>query len=155
MEPQAYVWLRATFYSSLISRLSRVPAAHSVLSSRCAFRPRAKSTSKQETWESTGSVVPLRVFLDPSHGLDDAAGREPGREKRAADKGSGSVVSDSATPRTAAHQAPLSMGFSRQEHWSGLPFPSPGIFPTQGSNLGLLCCRQILYRLSHQGSHKS
>ena len=30
-----------------------------------------------------------------------------------------------ATPWTAAHQAPLSMGFSRQEHWSGLPFPSP------------------------------
>jgi len=30
-----------------------------------------------------------------------------------------------ATPYTAAHQAPLSMGFSRQEHWSGLPFPPP------------------------------
>ena len=29
-------------------------------------------------------------------------------------------------PWTVAHQAPLSMGFSRQEHWSGLPFPSPG-----------------------------
>ena len=29
------------------------------------------------------------------------------------------------TPQTAAHQAPLSPGFSRQEHWSGLPFPSP------------------------------
>ena len=30
-----------------------------------------------------------------------------------------------ATPQAAAHQAPLSMGFTRQEHWSGLPFPSP------------------------------
>ena len=30
-----------------------------------------------------------------------------------------------ATPYTAAHQAPPSLGFSRQEHWSGLPFPSP------------------------------
>ena len=30
------------------------------------------------------------------------------------------------TPWTAAHQAPLSMGFSRQEYWSGLPLPSPG-----------------------------
>ena len=30
-----------------------------------------------------------------------------------------------ATPETAAHQAPLSLGFSRQEHWSGLPFPTP------------------------------
>ena len=30
-----------------------------------------------------------------------------------------------ATPETAAHQAPLSLRFSRQEHWSGVPFPSP------------------------------
>ena len=30
-----------------------------------------------------------------------------------------------ATPETAAHQAPPSLGFSRQEHWSGLPFPFP------------------------------
>ena len=30
-----------------------------------------------------------------------------------------------ATPQMAAHEAPLSLGFSRQEHWSGLPFPSP------------------------------
>ena len=30
-----------------------------------------------------------------------------------------------ATPQTAAHQAPPSLGFSRREHWSGLPFPSP------------------------------
>ena len=33
------------------------------------------------------------------------------------------------SPRTVAHQALLSMGFSRQEHWSGLPFPSPGNLP--------------------------
>ena len=105
-----------------------------------------------------------------------------------------------ATPLTAAHQVPPSLGFSRQEHWSGLPFPSPmherekwkwsrsvvsdslrphglqptrllrpwdfpgkgagvgyhlllqGIFPIQGSNPGLLHCRQTLYCLSHQGS---
>jgi len=38
-----------------------------------------------------------------------------------------SVVSDSfVTPWTVAHQAPLSMGFPRQEYWSGLPFPTPG-----------------------------
>ena len=36
-----------------------------------------------------------------------------------------SAVSDSATPWTIAHQAPLSMAFSRQEYWSGLPFPTP------------------------------
>ena len=37
-----------------------------------------------------------------------------------------SVGSDSETPWTGAHQAPLSMGFLRQEYWSGLSFPSPG-----------------------------
>ena len=40
-----------------------------------------------------------------------------------------------ATPWTVARQAPLSMGFSRQEHWSGLPCPSPGDLPNPGSNL--------------------
>ena len=44
------------------------------------------------------------------------------------------------------------MELSRQEYWNGLPFSSPGIFLTQGSNLGLLHCRQIHYHLSHQGS---
>ena len=36
------------------------------------------------------------------------------------------------TPWTVAHQAPPSMGFSRQEYWSGLPFPSPGDLPDPG-----------------------
>ena len=36
------------------------------------------------------------------------------------------------TPWTVAHQAPLSMGFSRQEYWSGLPCPSPGDLPGPG-----------------------
>ena len=43
------------------------------------------------------------------------------------------------------------MGFSRQEYWSGLPFPSPGDLPDQGSNPGFPHCRQTLYHLSHQG----
>jgi len=37
-----------------------------------------------------------------------------------------------ATPWTIAHQAPLSMGFFRQEYWSGLPLPSPGDLPNSG-----------------------
>ena len=37
-----------------------------------------------------------------------------------------------ATPWTVGHQAPRSMGFSRQEYWSGLPFPSPGDLPDPG-----------------------
>ena len=42
------------------------------------------------------------------------------------------VVSDSVTPWTVAHQAPLSMEFPRQEYLSGLPFPSPGDLPDPG-----------------------
>ena len=42
------------------------------------------------------------------------------------------VVSDYVTPWTVAQQAPLTMGFSRQEWWSGLPFPSPGDLPDPG-----------------------
>ena len=40
------------------------------------------------------------------------------------------------TPWTVACQTPLSMGFSRQEYWSGLPFPSPGHLPNPGIKLG-------------------
>ena len=43
-----------------------------------------------------------------------------------------------------SHQAPLSMGFSRQEYWSGLHSLLQGIFPIQGSKLGLLHYRQTL-----------
>ena len=47
------------------------------------------------------------------------------------------------TPWTVAHQAPPSMGFSRQEYWNGLSFPSLGDLPTQGLNPGLPHCRQM------------
>ena len=40
-----------------------------------------------------------------------------------------SCVQNSAIPWTIAHQAPQSMAFSREEYWSGLPFPHPGDFP--------------------------
>ena len=40
-------------------------------------------------------------------------------------------------PWTVVYQAPLSMGFSRQEYWSGLPFPSPGDLPDPGIDPGI------------------
>ncbi|CAN0560858.1 unnamed protein product, partial [Rangifer tarandus platyrhynchus] len=43
-----------------------------------------------------------------------------------------SGVQPFAIPRTVAHQAPLSMGFPRQEYWSGLSFPSPRDLPDPG-----------------------
>ena len=54
------------------------------------------------------------------------------------------------TPWTIACRAPLSIGFSRQEYWSRLPFPSPGDLPDPGVEPRSPHCRQILYRLSHQ-----
>ena len=47
-----------------------------------------------------------------------------------------SCVQLSATPWTVAHQAPLSLGFSRQEYWSVFPFPSPGYLPDPGIKPG-------------------
>ena len=50
-----------------------------------------------------------------------------------------------------AHQAPLSLGFSRQEYWSGLPCLSPGDLPNPEFERKSPTLVQILYRLSHQG----
>ena len=53
-----------------------------------------------------------------------------------------------ATPRTAAHQAPVSMEFPRREYWDGLPFPPPGDLPDPGIEpTSLVSCigRWILY----------
>ena len=47
-----------------------------------------------------------------------------------------SLVQLCATPWTVAHQAPLSMGFPRQEYWSGLPFPPPEDLPDPGIEPG-------------------
>ena len=58
--------------------------------------------------------------------------KERKKKKRTVWSVSCSVVSDSAIPWTAALQAPLSMGFSRQEYWSGLPHPPPEDIPDPG-----------------------
>ena len=72
---------------------------------------------------------------------------------RVSESVSHSVVSDSATPWTVACQVPLPMEFSRQEYWGvntgvGCHSLLQEIFLTQGLNLSLLHCRQVLYHLS-------
>ena len=57
-----------------------------------------------------------------------------------------------ATPWMVACQAPLSMGFSRQEYWSELPFPSSGDLPNPGIEAGSPAFWQILYQLRYEGS---
>ena len=59
-----------------------------------------------------------------------------------------------ATPWTVAHQAPLSMGFPRQEYWSGLPFSSPGDLSNSGFGPGSPVLQADSLNLSHQGSQK-
>ena len=63
-----------------------------------------------------------------------------------------SVVSDSVTPWTVARQAPLSMGFSRQEYWSGLPCPPPGNLPNPGIESASPGLPADSLLLSHEGS---
>ena len=54
-----------------------------------------------------------------------------------------SVVSDSVTLWTVAHQVSLSVKFCRQEYWGGLPFPSPGDLPSPGIELESLMSREL------------
>ena len=112
-------------------------------------KPSQKDLGLQEKWQRSCSfhVLYLEVLLGGKihlfgicvHGLRVAA--ELSGEGECMERNSGrpghsewvcalsSVVSDSMTPWTVAHQAPLSMGFSRQEYWSGVPFPTPGDLP--------------------------
>ena len=52
------------------------------------------------------------------------------------------------TPRTVVCQAPLSMGFPRQEYWSGVPFPPPGGLPSPGPEPSSLVCAALAGRFS-------
>ena len=56
------------------------------------------------------------------------------------------------SPRTVSCQAPLSIEFSGQVYWSGLPFPPAGNLPIQGSNPSLLHWQADSLSLSHLGS---
>ena len=64
-------------------------------------------------------------------------------------------MSDSATPWTVAHQAPLSMGFPRQEYCSGLPLPTPGDLPDPGIEPESPALPVDSLPLSYQGSPRT
>ena len=72
----------------------------------------------QKTWSKLITTFCLRMLAD--------------RKERKVKVKSLSHVQLFATLWTVAHQAPLSMGFTRQEYWSGVPFPSPGDLPDPG-----------------------
>ena len=103
--------------------------------------------SKQEYWSglpfpSPGDLPnPGIEPRSPTLQADALTSEPPGKTK---DKGTKvkvkvkllSLVRLFETPWTVAHQAPPSMGFSKQEYWSGLPFPSPGDLPDPGIKPG-------------------
>ena len=78
----------------------------------------------------------MKDKLPNSVGAQYATGEQWRNNSRKNEGGGGGLVAKSCptlvTPWTVARQAPLSMGFSRQEYWSGLPFPSAGDFPNPG-----------------------
>ena len=72
-----------------------------------------------------------------THTLALKASNQKWKKKKGGESVSHSVVSDSLKPHgLGSHKAPLSMEFSRQEYWSGYPFPSLGDLPDPGIKLG-------------------
>ena len=119
-----------------------------------AWPPLAPSSNKGTSHTRAASAG---ITLSPAHGRNDP--RSPLDWVSAAiPGGGGGLVAQScptlATPWTVAHQAPLSRGFSRQEYWSGLPFPSPGDLPNPQIKLRppLLQAGSVLTELHKNGS---
>ena len=86
---------------------------------------------------------------------EEAEGWEAVEKTRAVRSVASAMLTLFVTPWAMAHQAPVSMGFSRQEYWSGLSRPSPGDLPDPGLDLSLLLSPALQadsLSLSHQGS---
>ena len=92
---------------------------------------RKKNGNITNTWRLNNMLLKKRGGLKKSKGKSENTSRQMKREQLSIIYGILLLLSHfsrvrlCATPGTAAHQAPPSLGFSRQEHWSGLPFPSP------------------------------
>ena len=128
------------------------------------YEPWSERHSKNLLWDQQQAwlLLPhilfaftLQLFVGDL-GLISGLGRSP-RESERKKVNSLSHVRLFATAWTVAYQAPLSMGFPRDflDKSTGVVchFLLQGILPTQGSNPGLLHCRQMLYNLSHQGRY--
>ena len=116
------------------------PCARAALGTRCVARGRVPALTEQR------SFSPLTP--DPSPSLSSSLHSLAFFYFPACSPQVPSVM----TPWTAAHQAPLSMGFSRQEYWSRLPFPSPGDLPNPGIKAPSLALQADSLPLSHWGS---
>ena len=93
--------------------------------------PKPKAQSPEWQW----AHVPMSS-AEEDHRLRSSVGLDTQRKKERKRSHSVGCIRLFATPWTVAHQAPLSMGFSRQDYWSGLRFHSPGDLPDPGIEPG-------------------
>ena len=111
-------------------------------------------SSPLPVWALAGSR-PLRALLPISAEAGAAGGRRQGWFQEGWGPEAACQTSCcpgwGKTPGTVAHQAPLSMGFSRQEHWSGLPLPPPRDLPDPGIEPGSPALQADSLPLNHQG----
>ena len=124
--------------------------------------PLSTGFSRQENW--SGLPFPSPVDL-PDHGIKagspalqaDSLPSEPPGKPRHPVHAKLPVVSLCDPVGCSLPGPNVHGGFSRQEYWSGLSFPSPGGLPHPGTEAGWVFCigKQILYHLSHQGSPSS
>ena len=117
----------------LLSRLHMAASHHSDLSSNVPFSVKTSSATNTSLLYNLLStqLITVRYYLICSFFYHPSLLLLLSRFSR---------VRLCATPQTAAHEAPLSLGFSRQEHWSGLSFPFPTtVTKTQITRLFLVC----------------
>ena len=149
-----------TMHACVLSRFSHIRLCDPWTVARQA--PLSMEFSRQEYW--SGLICPPPADL-PSLGIKPIspvfpvlqAGSlptEPPGKPRCYYKTCWSLshVRRFAIPWIVALQAPLPMEFSRQEYWSGLPFPSPGDLPDPRVEPGSPALQAVFYCLSHQGS---
>ena len=123
--------------------------SHAALPRGCEVSsPMWETNSRTSLSQGRGDRVTVPPGRGHAHLVPDA--RQPTEESRVLSAGVLRRVRHVATPWTVAHQAPLSMGFPRQEYWSGLPFPSPGgsSQPRDQTHVSCVSCtsRRVLYR---------
>ena len=136
----SHVWLSMTLWT-----VAHQGSIHGILHARIlewVAVPSSRGSSRPGDWNHVSYVSCVgRGFYHQHHlGNPDVCMKWKGK-----------VAQSCPTLCDPMDQAPPSMEFSRQEYSSGLPFPPPGDLPDPGIELGLPHCRQMLYRLSHQG----
>ena len=125
---QSYLWcLFEGIFESIDFPGGSDSKASCLQGERRGFHPWVGKILWRRKWQATPIFLPGKC-----HGQRSLAGYSPRGHKMKAKCWSLNHVRLFATPWTVACQAPPSMGFSRQEYWSGVPFPSPEYLPDPG-----------------------